>query len=47
MKIKNLDGRSWISKWSRGLPLDVIHITNAEVESAEVKGNSLVIKLRG
>lgn len=50
MKIKNLDGRSWISRYitnrenNRAL---TIHIVNAEVEGAEVKGNMLVIRVKG
>ena len=44
MKIKNYDGRSWISKFG-GRP-DTIHITNAEVVEAEVKGNQLIITVK-
>ena len=41
MKIKNHDGRSWISKYDNsGL---TIHITNAEVKEVELKGSMLVI----
>jgi len=44
MKIKNYDGRSWLSKFgSSGL---VIHIKNAEVTEAELKGNTLIIAVR-
>ena len=43
MKIKNYDGRSWISKYYGGEPVPTIHITNAEVESVELKGQQLVI----
>ena len=43
MKIKNHDGRSWISKYDNsGL---TIHITNAEVKEVELKGSMLVITL--
>lgn len=48
MKIKNYDGRSWISKWAEKYGykwMDCIHIANAEVESAELKGTQLVIRV--
>jgi len=43
MKIKNYDGRAWISKW-KGSP-NTIHIVNAEVEEAEIKGTQLIIRV--
>jgi len=42
MKIKNVKGRSWISQFDdSGFS---IHITNAEVQEASLKGKILVIK---
>lgn len=49
MKIKNYDGRSWISKYTayrEGEEGLTIHIVNAEVEEAEVKGTQIVIKVK-
>ena len=44
MKIKNHDGRSWISKYDgSGL---TIHIKNAEIVEAELKGAMLVIEVK-
>ena len=43
MKIKNKDGRSWISGGEMGY---YIHIVNAEVEEAEIKTNHIVIKIK-
>lgn len=43
MRIKNYDGRSWISKFDNsGL---TIHIKNAEVSSVEKKGGILVVEV--
>ena len=43
MKIKNFDGRSWISKYDNsGI---TIHLTNAEVAEVELKGSILVITI--
>ena len=43
MKIKNYDGRAWISKYDdSGI---TIHITNAEVTEAELKGSQLIISV--
>jgi len=49
MKIKNYGGRSWISKYTTYKGVNeglTIHIVNAEVEEAEVKGSMLVIKVK-
>jgi hypothetical protein len=51
MKIKNYDGRSWISKLDAynirtALKGFTVHITNAEVEEAELKGTMLVVKIK-
>lgn len=44
MKIKNYDGRAWISKYdASGI---TVHIKNAEVVEAELKGSILVIEVR-
>jgi len=44
MKIKNHGGRAWISKYDdSGI---TIHITNAEVVEAELKGTQLIIKVK-
>ena len=44
MKIKNHDGRCWISKYDNsGL---IIHIKNAEVLEVELKGQMLVIEVK-
>jgi hypothetical protein len=44
MKITNKDGRSWISKFDNiGT---IIHITNAEVSEFDLKGKSIVIKVK-
>jgi len=43
VKIRNYDGRSWISKYGTGM---TIHIANAEVESVEVKGSQLIIRIK-
>ena len=48
MKIKNYGGRSWISKFLTNYPRHAeltIHIINAEVEEAELKGNQLIIRV--
>jgi len=45
MKIKNKDGKSWISQWSQGAPLYAIHVVNAGVEEASLKGTNLVIRV--
>ena len=44
MKIKNYDGRSWISKYDNsGL---TIHIKNAEVQEVDLKGSILIIEVK-
>ena len=43
MKIKNYDGRAWISKFDDSGT--TIHISNAEVEEAELKGTQLIVKV--
>lgn len=44
MKIKNHDGRAWISKFDdSGI---TVHITNTEVTEAELKGTMLVIEVK-
>lgn len=44
MKIKNYDGRAWISKYDgSGL---TIHVVNSEVSSVELKGSMLIIKVK-
>ena len=42
MKIRNYEGRSWISDKDVNV---TVHITNATVESAELKGQMLVIRV--
>jgi len=44
MKIHNYNGRCWISKYDNsGL---TVHITNAEVDSVEVKGTMLILSVK-
>jgi len=44
VKIRNYGGRSWISRYGdTGM---TIHIANAEVESVEVKGSQLIIRIK-
>jgi len=44
MKVKNYDGRCWISKYDNsGL---TIHISNAEIEEVDLAGAMLVIKIK-
>lgn len=44
MKIKNYDGRAWISKYDNsGL---TIHIKNAEVTEVSLQGTMLVIEVK-
>ena len=44
MKIKNYDGRAWISKYNdSGL---TIHITNSEVAEVELKGSMIIIMVK-
>ena len=44
VKIRNYNGRSWISRFDgSGI---TIHITNAEVESVELKGSMLNVRVK-
>jgi len=43
LKIKNYSGRSWLSQFDRsGL---TVHIVNAEIAEATLKGSNLVIRI--
>lgn len=44
MKIKNYEGRAWISKYNDSEL--IIHIKNAEVTEAELKGTMLIIEVK-
>lgn len=48
MKIKNKDGKSWISKYynpHKSIP-PTINIVNCEVETVELKGDNLIIRVK-